>query len=884
MYERSRENDELQKELEKFRKLFFEAFDAVFIFTMDGSISDANESAEKLTGYSRRVLLRMTAFDLRPHQERPRVQRILDDLQRLGIVWNVTDTHIKRKDGMLMPVEVNAKVIDIGRHPFILSIFRDITERKKIEAEITERNDNLEILNKVALEITSRLDLTDILTSVVKNAVDIVNGAAGTIGFYDEKRKALRYPYMYNIPRNLEKAINAKGSRLADYVMVTKKSIIIKGYPTYEGAMQEFVDAGVKSIILVPISSKGTVFGVLSVFGFVPQNKFTERSLWLLEGIGRQAAVAVENARLFEKIRESARGLRDQNRNLRILSRMSLEITSGLELNRLLPIIVKRAVQIVDADAGAIGLYDEGTGTFTYQYIYRLPDILSKTKLKIGEGLTGEVLATRRPAVVNDCAAYPGAPPEFIGCGMHAVIVTPLMVENRLTGALLVAHLSEVKKFTGADLSLIEAVGRQAAIAMENSHLFEETRQRARRSEAANEISRLITSTLELSEVLHLVINEISKAIGTEAGGIFFYQAEEGMFYGKMGYGPASEHIEDMVEDAESFKMAIEAIRTGNAVLINNAGTDPRIPHRYVEMFGLRSVLVLPLIVKDKAIGVITLGHTDNVHEFDGDQIAFAKSIASQAAIAIENARLYEGERYVADVLQRSFLPETIPQIPSTDTAVLYTSSSDVGRVGGDFYDFIELSDNLIGLAIGDVSGKGIEAASTTALAKYTVRSFAFQSKHASAVMEFANKVIAREIEPGRFITLLYVIYNWESGRLLISNAGHPFPVHYVARLQKSHLVENVNAALGILPELSFSEAVERLGAGDILVLYTDGLIEARHGSQFYGAECLMQVVTESADLSAADIVNRIVADVTSFTEGRLTDDIALSVLKRNPT
>ncbi|MHB8840653.1 MAG: GAF domain-containing protein [Candidatus Aquicultor sp.] len=882
MYERSGKSDELQKELGKFRKLFFEAFDAVFIFDMDGSISDANESAEKLTGYSRQVLLRMNAFDLRPRQEHPRVQRILEDLRRLGMVRNVTDTHIKRKDGTLIPVEVSAKVIDVDRHPLILSIIRDITERKKIEAKITKRNQNLEILNKVALEVTSRVDLTDILTSVVKNAVDIVGGDAGTIGFYDEKHKALRYPYMYNVPRNLEKIINAKGSRLADYVMDTKKSVIIEDYPAYKKAMQEFVDVGVESIILVPISAKGTLFGALSVFGLVPQKRFTKRSLWLLEGIGRQAAVAVENARLFEKIRESERGLRDQNRNLRILSRMALEITSGLDLKRLLPIIVKRAVQIVDADAGAIGLYDEGTGTFTYQYIYRLPDILSKAKLRVGEGLTGEVLATRRPALVNDCTSYPGAPPEFIGCGMHAVVVTPLMVEDRLTGALLVAHLSEVKKFTGDDLSLIEAVGRQAAIAMENSHLFEETRQRARRSEAANEISRLISSTLELSEVLHLVINEISKAIGTEAGGIFFYQAEESRFYGKMGYGPASEHVEDIVEDAESFKMAIEAIRTGNAVLIKNASTDPRIPHRYVEMFGLRSVLVLPLIVKEKAIGVITLGHTDNVHEFDDDQIAFAKSIALQAAIAIENARLYEGERYVADVLQRSFLPETIPQIPNTDTAVFYTSSSDVGRVGGDFYDFIELSDNLLGLAIGDVSGKGIEAASTTALAKYTVRSFAFQSEHASAVMELSNKVIAREIEPGRFITLLYVIYNWESGRLLISNAGHPYPVHYVARLKRSHLVENVNAALGILPELSFSEAIERLDPGDMLVLYTDGLIEARHGPQFYGQERLMQIVTENADFSAADIVNRIVADVTTFTEGRLTDDIAISVLKRN--
>lgn len=883
MYERSRRNDELQKELDKYRKLFSEAFDAVFIFNLDGSISDANEAAEKLTGYPRQALLKMDAFDLRPYQERPIVQRILEDLRRVGQVQNITDTHIKRRDGTLIPVEVSAKVINIDRHPLILSIIRDITERKKIEVKLTKRNENLEILNKIGLEITSRLDLTEILTSVVKNAVAIVGGDAGAIGFYDEKQKALRYPYIYNVPRNLEKVINTKGSKLADYVLASKKSVIVGDYPAYQEAIPEFVEAGLKSIALVPISSKGTAFGVLGVFGLTPGKQFTERGLWLLESIGRQAAVAVENARLFEKVRESERSFRDQNRYLRILSRMALEITSGLEIKKLLPIIVKRAVQLVDADAGAIGLYDEKTDTFIYQYTYRLPDIITKAKLKAGEGLTGEVIATRRPALVNECQTYPGAPVDFIGCGMQAVMVAPLMVENRLTGALLVAHLSEVKKFTGSDLSLIESVGRQAAIAIENSNLFEETRQRARRSEAANEISRLISSTLELDEVLHLVINEISKAIGTEAGGIFFYQPEENKFYGKMGYGPAREHIQDIVEDAENFRMASEAVYARNAVLIENARDDPRVPHKYVEMFGLRSILVLPLIVKEEVIGVITLSHTDEVHEFDEDQIAFAKSIASQSAIAIENARLYEGERYVADVLQRSFLPESIPQIQNTEIAVFYTSASDVGRVGGDFYDFIELSDSLIGLAIGDVSGKGIEAASTTALAKYTVRSFSFQSKHASTVVELSNKVIAREIEPGRFITLLYAIYNWESGRLLISSAGHPYPVHYVARHRSSHLVENVNAALGIIPELSFSEAIERLKPGDILVLYTDGLIEARHGPQFYGSERLMQVVTENAHLPATDIVNRIVADVTTFTQGRLTDDIALSVLKRNP-
>lgn len=581
-------------------------------------------------------------------------------------------------------------------------------ERRRNERIIQERNRDLEILNRVGLEIASRLDLREILTRVVKNAVEMVKGDAGGIAFYDEREKQIKYPHTYNMPEGLERVIVTKAGWFMTHIMDTKESVIIEDYPASRLAIKEFVDAGIKSMVLVPISTKGMSFGILAVFSLTPGKRLNERGLWLLEGVGREAAIAIENARLFEEARE-----------------------------------------------------------------------------------------------------------------------------------------------------------------------------RARRAEAAYEISRIFNSTLELSEVLRLVINEISSAIGTEIGGIFFYRPDEDKFYGKMGYGPALQHVQDIVEDADKFLLADEAVKTKDIVVVMNARTDPRAPRRYVKMFDMRSIIVLPLVVKDNVIGVIALGHTEEEHRFGEDEITFAKSIALQAAIAIENARLYESEHYVADVLQRSFLPENIPEIPNTQIAVFYTTASQAGRVGGDFYDFIRLTGDRIGIVVGDVSGKGIEVASTTALAKYTVRAFAFEDEKTTSTLEQTNKVIAREIEAGHFITLVYIIYDWQSGQISVSSAGHPYPIHYVAREAKSYLIESKNAALGILPELKFTEKVEKLDTGDILILYTDGLIESRRDSQFYGTDRLMQIMDEVAQLSANGIVNRIVEDVNSFTQGRLRDDIALSVLKR---
>ena len=1050
---------ELERELKRFKKLFAEAFDAIIIFGLDGTVIDSNDYASELTGYARDELAQMDAFGLRPPSERAQVQKILDKLLAEGQIRGFSETHFKKKDGTLIPVEISAKVIKVNRHAFILSIARDITERLRIEKELREGKDNLELLNEVALEITSRLDLREILTRVVANAVKSMGGNAGAIGFYDERDGTVNFPYVYNMPRSIEKAIIRSGDGLSSLVIETREPVFIEDYPSHAAAVKDFVDAGVKSAALVVLESKETVLGVLGVFAVEPQSSLLSEGLDLLVGIGRQAAAAVENARLFEQAKDSEARLRDQNRNLQILARTALEITSGLKLDKFLPLIVRRAVQLSNADAGAVGFYDEEADTLTYSYIHRLPDNLSQAVIHSGVGVTGDVIKTKRPSLVNECLPHAATSVEFADCGVKSLIVVPLLVDERLIGSLLVGNLSEARKFSGNDLTVVESVGRQAAIAIENARLFAETEERVRRSEAANEISRIINSTLELSEVLHLVINETSKAIGIEAGGIFFYQRDECKFYGQMGYGPVGEQIHDIIEDAGKFRFAAEAIKTKEHVLIKDANIDPRVPYHYVKMFGLRSVLVLPLAVKDKVSGVIILSHTDEEHQFDEDQIAFARSIAQQAAIAIENARLfersrqsareagllleasetltsalnindvlqrlgivateltglmrgsiqfydsesqviefvasigqpnfeagtrisleemgntlarvyvemrtvviddlqsetplgdlaqdldmksllgvpivqrdeiigglfldnpgatpaftpsqirlaeaiareaalaisnarlyekirdaYERERYVADVLQRSFLPEKLPRIPDTELAVYYASASETAKIGGDFYDFIDISDSLIGFVVGDVSGKGIEAASTTALAKYTMRAFAYQTKHASGAVEMANRVISKDIEAGTFITLVYAVYDWHNGRLLISNAGHPHPIHYSGTLRQARQIENFNAAFGVLPDLAYTETVERLGDDDLLVFYTDGVIEARQGSEFYGVERLMRAIEVHAELSAEELVERVIEEVTLFARGRLTDDIALSILRRKPT
>ncbi|HZD60468.1 MAG TPA: GAF domain-containing SpoIIE family protein phosphatase, partial [Anaerolineae bacterium] len=264
------------------------------------------------------------------------------------------------------------------------------------------------------------------------------------------------------------------------------------------------------------------------------------------------------------------------------------------------------------------------------------------------------------------------------------------------------------------------------------------------------------------------------------------------------------------------------------------------------------------------------------------------QGIAAQASIAIENARLYEEvkEAYEKEqertmLLQRSLLPPRIPKIAGIEVATFYESATEAALVGGDFYDVISVKDDLTAFVVGDVSGKGIEAAATTAMVRNTIRSFTYQDPKPSSVLTNANDIVIKQIEPGTFITLIYFLYDRKEGVVTLVNAGHPHPIYCSSKEKACFEFESDDPALSLIPGYQYSQEEVNLLPNDILVLYTDGLIEARQQHEFFGIERAKSIIEKNKNQTVEEITKSLINVCKTFSGGRLKDDIAILVLKR---
>jgi serine phosphatase RsbU (regulator of sigma subunit) len=256
-----------------------------------------------------------------------------------------------------------------------------------------------------------------------------------------------------------------------------------------------------------------------------------------------------------------------------------------------------------------------------------------------------------------------------------------------------------------------------------------------------------------------------------------------------------------------------------------------------------------------------------------------AGRIAGQAALAIDNARLYQQQKQFADMMQRSLLPQSVPELPGLELGDAYESSARV-EVGGDVYDFMELPDGRLAVALGDVTGHGIEAAADMAMAKFVFRSLAREHPEPSDFLQSANDVIVGEIAPGKFITMVYVVIDPRTGEIAVAGAGHPAP-RIVAADGSVTSLDASGLVLGIERSQSYEEVRRTLGVGDSVVLYTDGVIEARLEGELYGQERLDRVLAESAPLEPGEVAQAVLADCRAFAHGELADDCAIVVVRR---
>jgi PAS domain S-box-containing protein len=304
---------------------------------------------------------------------------------------------------------------------------------------------------------------------------------------------------------------------------------------------------------------------------------------------------------------------------------------------------------------------------------------------------------------------------------------------------------------------------------------------------------------------------------------------------------------------------------------------------RVMREMRMRSVMIVPLRGRERVLGSLIFASAESARLFDEDDLVLAEDLASRAAIAVDNARLYGERSYIAATLQQALLPDNLPEIPGVELAARYLAAGEGAEVGGDFYDIYRAGESTWGLAIGDVRGKGPRAAAVTALARYTMRTASLTETSPSRVLQTLNEAMLRQRSDDRFCTVAYAsIQPSPLGgvSMKLGVGGHPLPL----LLRADGSVERVGSPgtlIGLVPDPDIIDVDVELHPGESLILYTDGVSEARSLERgLFGEERLIELLRGLGDQHATGIAEQIEQQVLEFQNHASADDLAVLVMR----
>jgi serine phosphatase RsbU (regulator of sigma subunit) len=294
--------------------------------------------------------------------------------------------------------------------------------------------------------------------------------------------------------------------------------------------------------------------------------------------------------------------------------------------------------------------------------------------------------------------------------------------------------------------------------------------------------------------------------------------------------------------------------------------------------------VIAPLVARGEAIGVLTLIRTDDAVPFTEDEdLPFFEELAARAALAVENGRLFAARNRVARSLQDALLPPAMPRIAGLELAARYQVADADVEIGGDFYDVIRVGPATWGLVVGDVCGRGPDAAALTGLVRHTLRTAVLTDDGPSVALRQTNEAMISQIDDARFCTAAYLRVDLAEGRTVVaaSSAGHPRPA-LVRADGTVELLECGGTLLGVVPEPELIDLEVELAPGDAIVLYTDGVTEARDGASQFGDGRLVDTLASLAGRSAEAIASGLDEAVLAF-RGAAHDDTAILVARAAP-
>ncbi|MFQ5892714.1 MAG: PP2C family protein-serine/threonine phosphatase [Nitrospinota bacterium] len=406
------------------------------------------------------------------------------------------------------------------------------------------------------------------------------------------------------------------------------------------------------------------------------------------------------------------------------------------------------------------------------------------------------------------------------------------------------------------------------------------------------EVGLLITSSLDLDEVLTRAMDLSRQVMEADACSLMLLDKEAAELVFRIALSDVGEQIKERRLPVGQ-GVAGWVAATGETALIPDAYADERFDRSYDEATGYRtrSILCVPLMVHDELIGVSQLINKLDEGAFTEDDVELFRLLNAQVAIAIENARLHahrlkqerlEQDLAFAQAIQRSFLPQELPRGAGVAFAASCTSALEVG---GDLYDVIEYPDGRFGVIIGDVSGKGVSAALYMARLVSEIRHLALRLEEPGAVLGVLNDQLVASAQRGMFVTLVCAVLEPATGQLAVANAGHLPPlVCPPGGGPPLALDADVSPPLGVVAGMPYVASDHTLEAGQVVILYTDGVIEAQAADgAFFGMTRLEELLARAAG-SPEEVCERVLEAVGTFVADHAQhDDLTLVTFGTTP-
>ncbi len=570
-----------------------------------------------------------------------------------------------------------------------------------------------------------------------------------------------------------------------------------------------------------------------------------------------------------------------------VLAKILQELQSAPDLQTLLQNVYRMVREEFDCTAVLVSIYD----SYREELVYYSPgDPAEPTGhlLPLKRGLAGQVGASKSPLRVTSLADYPESQVIYKALGIESqhLLAAPLVRRGALLGVIEVFFKKHSKRYGETELLYLTALAYQFAVGLNYFKLLEQNERISLEEEKLAQVSQKISSSLDLDELLDLIIDALRSLIPYDAAGVYLLDRSSHEIQRMVVYG-----YELAVEQSEILDLgrgAREMVdQAGTAVILNDLHDHPSFLNA---RSSARSALVAPVLSNNRLIGVFTL-ESDQEDVYTKNNLELFRKFADQVALSIEKAQLYralletkrlEQELAIAREIQMSFLPLKEPLIRGFDVAGLNMPSQ---LVSGDYYDFIRIVEGQWGLVVGDVSGKGIPSSLIMASFRASLLAEIRNNYAIRTIMSKVNQLLWESTDDHQFVTAFYGVLDEQRRILTYCNAGHN-PVILIHADGSTMKLETGGLILGAFQDSVYWENFVQIASGDTLLLYSDGVTEIYDAQeQEFGVDRLQKLVTANLQLNAKEITLLVKSHILEFAADKtIQDDFTLVVLKALPS